>query len=450
MANLLYKELPFIDPIKILFILKDNIDTVFLDSSKTHKHYGRYSFITFNPVRIFDPNDSLSLADQLAEFEQLKKDLSYEFKDLPPFIGGLAGFLSYDFNQQLEPILANNSPKTAPDYWFGLYNQVFAFDYEQNKCYLIVTKLNNSSDDLEHRLSNLEALYQQAVTTLEDISNYLIPTIKLDSNFSKDAYLKAIDKEINYIHNGDIFEVNLAQCFSGTAPDSLDNFQLYQKLRSINSAPFSAYLNLGYLKILSASPERFLKVNDNQIEVRPIKGTIKSDLDPQVDKKLVKKLEESIKDRAENIMIVDLMRNDLSKICIPDTVIVNQLCKDESFTNLHHLVSVINGELKEKILTFDIIKACFPGGSITGAPKIRAMQIISELEPCARGIYCGSIGYFSLNGNIDLSIAIRTIIINKQNISLYSGGAITLQSNPEEEYQETMLKAQKMLEVFNQ
>ena len=200
---------------------------------------------------------------------------------------------------------------------------------------------------------------------------------------------------------------------------------------------------------MSASPERFISINNRRIETRPIKGTCKRSSYPEEDKRLAEDLSQSSKDRAENIMIVDLMRNDLGKICRPSTIKVSQLCGVESFTNVHHLVSVIEGELSLDSSILDIIPACFPGGSITGAPKIRAMQVIEELEGNNRGIYCGSIGYFGFNGNVDLSIAIRTLVSDGDTLSFQVGGAITLDSDPEAEYNETLVKGQKLIEAIN-
>jgi len=487
MNTLQYKILEYVDPQKILHLLKDRSGTIFLDSSRDHEYYGRYSFLVFNPIKIFgsDANESLEL--QLEEFENIKKELQVNSTELPPFIGGLVGYLSYDFNQKLEPILTKsvistsntyskcskfevfdersslqivNKERNQKDqmktmqsitqgYWFGLYNQVFAFDHKHNKCYLITIKPPGFDSNLPQLLQDMEQIYTSAANSGDIQPSTPAAPVLLQSNFSQTGYIQMIETAKNYILNGDIFEVNLAQCLSGDIPADYDNYALYHRLRELNPAPFAAYLNLGNMYILSVSPERFLAVSDNDIEVRPIKGTIRRDVDQKLDQELAHQLQQSEKDRAENIMIVDLMRNDLSKICYPASVVVKQLCKAESFTNLHHLVSVITGELNPKTTAFAIIKACFPGGSVTGAPKIRAMQVINELEGVRRDVYCGSIGYFSLNGKIDLSIAIRTLVIKQQKISLHVGGAVTLKSDPLTEYQETMLKGQKLLEGLN-
>lgn len=228
----------------------------------------------------------------------------------------------------------------------------------------------------------------------------------------------------------------------------VSSFDLYRKLRRVNPAPFSAYLHLNTQDIASASPERFIKLNHRSVEARPIKGTAPRGYDTQSDEALKRDLSVSEKDRAENIMIVDLMRNDLSKVCSPHTVKVPSLCVVESYQTVHHLVSVVTGQLKNDLDAVDLIVATFPGGSITGAPKIRAMEIIAELEPINRGPYCGSIGYIAFNGDMDLSIVIRTFAIKDNEITFQVGGAITMDSDAQAEYQESLTKAKAMINTL--
>ena len=256
-----------------------------------------------------------------------------------------------------------------------------------------------------------------------------------------------MEKVKEYIYAGDVFEVNLAQRFKCIFSNK-NSTDLYLKLRDSNPAPFSAYVNIGETTILSSSPERFIKLENNKIEARPIKGTIKRSMLDFDDRKLAKTLQQSPKDRAENIMIVDLMRNDLSRVAIPSSVSVDILCGLETYTNVHHLVSVITAELKHNHDSISLLQTCFPGGSITGAPKIRVMEIIDELEPQRRGPYCGSLGYIGGNGNLDLSILIRSIVIKGDNLTFHSGGAITLDSDPEQEWNETLLKAESLKTIL--
>lgn len=447
--SLIYKRLPYVQPQKIFDAVARDFATIFLDSRLQHSYYGRYSFIGIDPVMIISADNALSLQQQLLQFEELKyKDINAG--ELPPFTGGLMGYLSYDYAALLEPGVNNDylSKQQVPDYWFGLYNQVFAFDNVEKVCYLFVTRLPDV--DSGKLMLKLQDIYD-SVAAMADKGVVKPGRIMLDSNFTKEKYIEAVKKTIEYIKSGDIFEANISQCFSAKIHNEFNLQELYNYLQHTNAAPFSAYLNLGKLHILSASPERFIKITDNNVEVRPIKGTIRRDDDPHIDDLLGQALQSSAKDRAENIMIVDLMRNDLSKICTANSIVVRQLCALESFTNIHHLVSVVTGELKPDVSSFDIIKAVFPAGSISGAPKIRALQIITELEQnMPRGISYGNIGYFGFNGSIDLSVAIRTLTIFDDKLSFHIGGAVTLYSDPVAEYEETMLKGQKLFESLGQ
>jgi para-aminobenzoate synthetase component 1 len=269
----------------------------------------------------------------------------------------------------------------------------------------------------------------------------------ITSNFSQQSYCAAVAKMQQYILSGDIFEVNLSQCFKCDIAD-LDVYRLYQRLRYFNPAPFAAYTNLANIHLLSSSPERFLRLSGSKVEARPIKGTINRSSDINTDYQNIQQLLNSEKDKAENTMIVDLMRNDLSKVALPHSVIVEKLCGLESYANVHHLVSVITATLAPQVSAIELLKNTFPGGSITGAPKIRAMQIIAEIEPHTRGPYCGSMGYIGFNGEMDLSILIRTIIYQNGKVTFHGGGAVTLNSEPLHEYQESMAKVATLFQAL--
>lgn len=261
------------------------------------------------------------------------------------------------------------------------------------------------------------------------------------SDFTQKDYQERVQKVIDYIAKGDIFEANLSQRFHCNLPDWAAPIDLYCRIRALNPAPFSSYVNLANIAIVSSSPERFLKLQHGTIETRPIKGTIKRSLDALEDKRLKEQLVSSQKDHAENTMIVDLMRNDLSKVCEPGSILVPQHCDLESYETVHHLVSVIYGQLKKQYSVVDLLKAAFPGGSITGAPKMRAMEIIDELEPTQRGPYCGSVGYIGFDNNMDTSILIRSFVVKDRQVTFQAGGAIVLDSDPKSEYEETLIKA---------
>jgi para-aminobenzoate synthetase component 1 len=433
----------YVTPEVVFNYLSKLTNLVFLDSSMPHQYYGRYSILLLNPLELFD---DLNLVSQ--KYSQLLNTHTITKTEQLPFTGGFAGYLNYELGYQFEPAL--NQQQNTSNMCLALYNQAIIFDVINQEAFITVAKIASYNCDYSQQLEDLYQLYQQSITAnlVEEIQNISLPKLKFNLTHSQASYTTMVNQAKQHILNGDIFQVNLAQAFTANIPPNYPTNYLYHKLRTINPAPFSAFVKLNGLTILSASPERFIAVKNKIIETRPIKGTINRDDNPDNDNYYAHLLQNSAKDRAENIMIVDLMRNDLSKICHSNSVEVSQLCQIESFTNLHHLVSVVNGKLRDEITLFDIIKAVFPGGSITGAPKIRAMQIIEELEAKPRGIYCGSIGYFSLNGNIDLSIAIRTMVIQNNQIIFQAGGGITLDSDPLAEYHESMLKAQKIREIF--
>jgi para-aminobenzoate synthetase component 1 len=269
-----------------------------------------------------------------------------------------------------------------------------------------------------------------------------------NSNFSREAYEAAISRIVEYILAGDIFQANFTQCLAAPVPEGFDPFAFYRVLRHRNPAPFAAFLDYGDIQVASSSPERLLNFDGTTIESRPIKGTRRRDPDTAKDAALIAELASSRKDRAENVMIVDLLRNDLSRVSKPGTVRVPVLCGLETYANVHHLTSVVTGELRDGKTMGDVIAATFPGGSITGAPKIRAMEVIAELEKAPRGIYCGAIGYLGFNGHADLNIAIRTAQFSGGLARVQGGGGITARSVPATEYEESMTKLKRIMEAF--
>jgi len=273
------------------------------------------------------------------------------------------------------------------------------------------------------------------------------PALELRSSFTHADYVAAVQRVRDYIYAGDIFQANFSQRFE--VPLTETSWNLYQRLRTRNAAPFAAYLDFPDAIVLSASPERFLRVSGSgQVETRPIKGTRPRGLGPEHDAALGRALTESTKDRAENLMIVDLLRNDLSRVCRPGTVRVPELFALERYATVHHLVSTVVGELNEGIDALGLLRAAFPGGSITGAPKLRAMEIIAELEPSQRGVYCGSIGYWSVTGELDTNIAIRTAVARNGRVYFSAGGGIVADSEPEQEYRETLDKARGLIDAL--
>ena len=356
-----------------------------------------------------------------------------------PFCGGAVGYLSYELGR---PCVGLTAPRTdAPDYpelAVGLYDWSVVSDHQEQRCYLASHERSPATRLIWEELN---ARLLDGPPSQEHPYRILAP---LCSDFTPETYAAAFQAVRDYIEAGDCYQVNLAQRFS--APSEGRLWTAYQCSRAINPAPFSAYFNHPELEIASASPERFLEVVDGQVETRPIKGTARRI--PGQEQRQCRELEDSIKDRAENLMIVDLLRNDLSKNCASGTVRVPELFKVESFATVHHLVSTVSGVLREGRTGLDLLEGCFPGGSITGAPKRRAMEIIEELEPRPRGVYCGSLAYVGFDGNMDSSIAIRTMVQAAGETSLYAGGGLTHGSEMEAEYQECLDKATAMREAL--
>jgi para-aminobenzoate synthetase component I len=371
--------------------------------------------------------------------------------DLPPFQGGVAGYIGYDYGAVLERLPPTRYDDLAlPDVVLGLYDWVIAWDHQTGAAWLIsrggperrrgvLARLASSEQRPPSRGGAAEEPWPRGVAAPAYASD-AAANIGLRSTFTHRGYLDAVAKVREYIVAGDIFQANLSQRFQ--APLREPAFELYRRLRRRNPAPFAAYLGFENVTVLSASPERFLRLDlDGLVETRPIKGTRPRGLGPMHDAALGRALAESVKDRAENVMIVDLLRNDLSRVCRPGTVRVPELFALEQHPTVHHLVSTVLGNLDRSADAVDLVRAAFPGGSITGAPKVRAMEIIAELEPTRRGVYCGSIGYLSVTGAMDTSIVIRTFVLRDGELYFQAGGGIVADSDPELEYRETLDKA---------
>ncbi|NBT86007.1 MAG: aminodeoxychorismate synthase, component I, partial [Alphaproteobacteria bacterium] len=409
-----------------------------------------YTFTSKNREIIFK-NQTLEgspfdvLQESLAEFKSVNNP------NLPPWQGGVAGYFSYDLCYHLEKLPRPfQDDLEFDDLILGYYDVVVAYDHEEKKAWVISTGYpeNEESKWLQKAKERLDDFVMRIQDAKPKSLTPPLPLADLECNFTRETYQQAVQKVIDYIYAGDVFQTNLSRRINGDLPAGYDLLALYQKLRSENPAPFSAYFNAAPTYLLSSSPERFLKSDQGKIETRPIKGTRKRSTDPLEDAKLARELLESEKDQAENVMIVDLMRNDLSKVCEPFSVEVPSLLALESYATVHHLVSTVVGTLKPEFNNVDLLKATFPGGSITGAPKIRAMEIIAELEPSQRGPYCGSVGYIGFDGNMDTNIAIRTLTVRQNKISFHVGGGIVADSNPLEEYIETETKAAALTKIL--
>ncbi len=439
----------------------------FLDSGMDPEKLGRYSFIGSDPFLVLTSRSSEITVAQETKTENLDGNpfdvlghfLNYYHLDAEtspvPFVGGAVGYLSYDLCHFIERL-----PATAvddlelPECYFGFYDLVLAFDNLEGKAFIVSTgfpELNEKAriERARERLDEMKAVLAgvKPLGTAETLDP--VPTsgrVTLKGGFTHQEYVDAVEKCRQYIIDGDIFEVNLSQRFE--AELSITPCELYKRLRRINPAPFAGYLGFDGVTIVSASPERFLRLQGDWVETRPIKGTRPRGKTPEEDKANAEELVSSVKDRAENIMIVDLERNDLGRVCRYGTVRVSELAILETFPTVFHLTSTVVGRLREGKSCIDLLKATFPGGSITGAPKVRSMEIIDELEPTRRSVYTGSIGYLGFDGNLDLNIAIRTFIIKGKNAYFQAGGAVVYDSDPEAEYQETLDKVRALIDAL--
>jgi para-aminobenzoate synthetase component 1 len=383
-------------------------------------------------------------ASQRSPFELVREYLGDAAAGVPglPFSGGAVGYFGYDLGRRLERIPALAAADIAmPDMAIGLYDWAVVVDHAAARTCLVGHGRDARTFAEWPKL--VEQLSTEPPPEPEPFRVLGEPTANLD----RKAYAAAFHAVQEHIRRGDCYQVNLTQRFEAQADG--DAWHAYLRLREINPAPFAAYLDLPDGKVVCSSPERFLRLMDGRVETKPIKGTRPRAQDPVRDRALAEELRTSAKDRAENVMIVDLLRNDLGKCCVPGSVRASKLFDVESFASVHQLVSTVEGELAPGQHALDLIAACFPGGSITGAPKVAAMKIIEELEPQRRSVYCGSIGYVGFDGNMDTNIAIRTLVQQGGRVFTWAGGGVVADSNVDAEYQECLDKAAAMLAVMN-
>jgi len=457
---------------------------IWLDSAADREHLGQFSFLTADPwARVrstaglteqsigegpWTPGDGDALA---AVRRLLSPHESATVPGLPPFQAGAAGYIGYDWGRVLERL---PSPRYAdldvPDVMLGLYDWVLAWDHRADRAWLVSTGMPATGEERQTRAAARAAEVgawlaggkgrrgemkkepsaplplRPPAFAVEGVDAAIRHGIR--STFTREGYLAAVARVREYILAGDIFQANLSQRFE--APVHEPAPALYRRLRRVNPAPFAAYLAFDDVELLSASPERFLHLDPvtRGVETRPIKGTRPRGTGPMHDAALGLALAESEKDRAENVMIVDLLRNDLSRVCRPGTVRAPELFALEHHPTVHHLVSTVTGTLEEGRDAADLLRATFPGGSITGAPKVRAMEIIAELEPARRATYCGSIGYLGADGALDTSIVIRSYLLRRGTAYFQAGGGIVADSDPAAEYQETLDKALGLMEAL--
>ncbi|MFO0865197.1 MAG: aminodeoxychorismate synthase component I [Gemmataceae bacterium] len=469
----LVEEATGLEPWEACRRLADRPHLIFFDSARLLEHLGRYSFVATDPIawltsrhgqvrkngkRLAETNPFDVLQAESARFRRAS------LPGLPPFQGGIAGLFGYGLGRHIERL-----PQSAidefrvPDLAVGIYDWVIAFDHLERRSWIISHGLSGSTRSerlraAKERIDQVRTWLDRPHPPLSELSDDAIelrtpmkPTpVRPDvfSNFDAASYRDMVRRGIEYVHAGDCFQVNLSQRLVRRFRES--PLALYERLRQRNAAPFAGYFDLGDFAIASASPERFLRLEaDGGVETRPIKGTRPRSDDLAIDVARAEELRKSAKDRAENVMIVDLLRNDLGRVCKYGSVRVEALCRLESYRYVHHLVSEVRGQLKPGCDAVYLLRATFPGGSVTGAPKIRAMEIIAELEQVERGPYCGSLGWIGFDGAMDTNLLIRTFVLGKGWMHFAVGGGIVADSDPGREYEETWHKAEGLLRAID-
>lgn len=478
-----YKELlaDIETPLSIFKKLDKGEFSFLLESAERGERWGRYSFLGTNPSLIFKSKGQdveIIKNEKSRKFEsgqplaELKKLISQykpvETPDLPYFWGGLVGYVSYDSVRFFEPILVasdkNINDLNLPDIFFILADQVLIFDHLQQKLKIVVNA--HIAKNRKHTLAGtgktenrLEKIYKQATERIEQIiqeinkplkEELLLPSPDLKgenwkSNFSQQGFKAAVSKAKEHIRQGDIIQVVLSQRWQTELDCSPLN--IYRALRVINPSPYMFYLNFKEVKLIGSSPEILVRCQGRKAELRPIAGTRRRGKDIGEDEKLIKELLSDPKEKAEHIMLVDLGRNDLGRVCEYKSISIPELMTIEKYSHVMHIVSQCEGNLKKNKDVFDLFKACFPAGTVSGAPKIRAMQIIGELEENKRGPYAGAVGYFGFSGNLDFCITIRTILVKNNRVYIQAGAGIVVDSQPQREYEETINKAKAMKEA---
>lgn len=468
MLHTIHKEIDLeISPLEAYANLRNSGFSFFLDSARTHPVTGRYSFIGIDPFLIFRAKGTSIEIEGKNGRGNLKGNPFVVLKDIldkyrvmpdakfPNFIGGAVGYLSYDCLHFFEEV-----PRKAvddlqlPDIFFIFVDVVIAFDHFENKIKIIThapSDVNGKSYDeavgrIEKSLARLSQRCHPTWCQPTDCDRVALSGMALKSNFTREEFESIVRKAKEYIKAGDIYQANLSHRF--WAKCDVPAFELYKALRQINPSPFACFLDFGELKIVSSSPERLLKVEGTDVQTRPIAGTKPRGSNSKEDIEKSLELILSDKERAEHIMLVDLERNDLGRVCEYGSVRVNELMTLEEYSHVIHIVSNVKGRLREGFDRFDLIRAAFPGGTITGCPKVRCMEIIDELEPVARGPYTGSVGYLSFNGDMDLNIIIRTFVIKDQDAYVQVGAGIVADSEPTREYYETLYKAEALLQAL--
>jgi anthranilate synthase component 1 len=453
-------------PVSVYMKIKDSRPSYLLESAEGGENWGRYSFIGFDPFITVTLNgsrmeiqrdDEVQVIDNLINPLETLRTISNRYRpsgteELPRFHGGLVGFCDYELISRWEDLpQLSASEDDRPQSVFTASKRLIIFDHLKHTMRIVAFAHVDEN-------TNLEQTYRDALTKVNDTVDLLMEPLPRDdlekpfsvsdlkSNFGEANFKDAVRRAKEFIAAGDVIQVVLSQKFSGEITGT--DFTLYRHLRSVNPSPYMFYLDFGATRLIGASPEVLVRLTDRHVELKPIAGTRARGENPEADEALKQELLADPKERAEHIMLVDLGRNDVGKVALPGSVTVPRLMEVERYSHVMHLVSKVEGQLKPDMDSFDLFMSAFPAGTVTGAPKIRAMEIIHDLEPEPRGPYAGAVGYFSFNGDMDFCITIRTITIHHNRLSIQVGAGIVADSSPEGEYQETLKKAGAMFRTL--
>src|SRR2546425_7024482 len=452
-------------PVSAFLKIAEHADYAFLlESVEGGEHVGRYSFLGKDPFLILRAHGGTTTVERAGKvtesgqpFIDTLRRLMADFRspfvpDLPRFTGGAVGYLGYGAASWFEPVLGDlgTGADGSDQAGFMLFDTVLAFDHVQHRILIIANARITADDDLE-------SLYQFACAKIQFLEHELerslshapaaaAPGIEVRSNYTREKYEEQVRTAKEYIAAGDIYQVVLSQRFEARV--GADPFMVYRALRHVNPSPYMYFIRMGGVSIVGSSPEMLVRVEGSRVETHPIAGTRRRGRDEEEDLRLAEELKRNEKERAEHVMLVDLGRNDVGRVCEYGSVRVPQFMGLERFSHVMHLTSIVEGRLASDRDRFDALVSCFPAGTVSGAPKVRAMQIIKELEPSGRGLYAGAVGYLDFAGNLDFCIAIRTVIMSAGKAYVQAGAGIVIDSNPTAEFEETRDKARALVQAL--
>jgi anthranilate synthase component I len=452
-------------PVSAFLKIAEHADYAFLlESVEGGEHVGRYSFLGKDPFLILRARDGKTTLERGGEtsesdgpFIETLRRLMADFRspfvpDLPRFTGGAVGYLGYGAASWFEPVLGDlgSGADGSDQAGFMLFDTVLAFDHVQHRILIIANARITADDDLESlyqfACAKIQFLERELERSLSKAERESRNGLEITSNHTREKFEEQVRTAKEYIAAGDIYQVVLSQRFE--ADVAADPFTVYRALRHVNPSPYMYFIRMGAVSVVGSSPEMLVRVEGSRVETHPIAGTRPRGRSDEEDMRLAEELKRNEKERAEHVMLVDLGRNDVGRVCEYGTVRVPQFMGLERFSHVMHLTSIVEGKLADDRDRLDALVSCFPAGTVSGAPKVRAMQIIKELEPCGRGLYAGAVGYVDFAGNLDFCIAIRTVIMSRGRAYVQAGAGIVMDSNPAAEYEETRDKARALVRAL--